>query len=312
VRIETGPVEPERRVVDLEQLLIATSRTFALAIPLLPEPTRREVTLSYLLFRVADTFEDAASWPRGLRIEALERFGRLLENPSDVEPVSRRWAAEVPCEQPGYRDLLAALPEVFDAFLALSPGAVCLIREHTLRTARGMAGFVGRTTDEGELRLRDIPDLKAYCYVVAGIVGELLTELFLLDHPGLAPATPRLRERARAFGEGLQLVNILKDSASDASQGRCYLPEDIARGEVVALARRDLAAASEYVLTLQTAGAERGLVAFTALPVRLAYATLDRLEETGPGSKLTRPEVYAILQRLNQALDLNQPAVALD
>ena len=55
-------------MADLETLLIATSRTFALAIPLLPEPLRREVTLSYLLFRVADTFEDAASWPRARRV----------------------------------------------------------------------------------------------------------------------------------------------------------------------------------------------------------------------------------------------------
>ncbi|HEY0514889.1 MAG TPA: squalene/phytoene synthase family protein [Thermoanaerobaculia bacterium] len=298
-------------MADLEQLLISTSRTFALAIPLLPEPTRREVTLSYLLFRVADTFEDAASWPRARRIEALAQFDRLLENPGreEIAAVSRRWAAEVPCEQLGYRELLADLPLVLDAFFALSPEAVGLIREHVLRTSRGMAGFVSRTTDEGELRLRDVADLQAYCYVVAGIVGELLTELFLLGRPWLAPMAARLRERSRAFGEGLQLVNILKDSAADATQGRRYLPEGVDRGEVMALARRDLHAAVEYVLALQSAGAERGLVAFVALPVRLATATLDRLEQAGPGSKLTRPEVYAIVQRMNRALDHGEPAV---
>jgi farnesyl-diphosphate farnesyltransferase len=299
-------------MADLEQLLIATSRTFALAIPLLPEPTRLEVTLSYLLFRVADTFEDAASWPRAHRIEALARFDALLAAPDrdEIAAVSRYWAAEVPCEQIGYRDLLAGLPAVLDSFFSLSPTAVELIREHVLRTSRGMAGFVARTTDDGELRLRDIPDLQAYCYVVAGIVGELLTELFLLGRPHLEPAAAHLRERSRAFGEGLQLVNILKDSASDATQGRRYLPEGVDRAEVMALARRDLQAAREYVLALQSAGAERGLVAFNALPVRLASASLDRIEQAGPGSKLTRPEVYAIVQRLNRALDQNEPAVA--
>ena len=302
----------ERRTVDLEQLLVATSRTFALAIPLLPEPTRGEVTLSYLLFRIADTFEDAATWPRALRIEALERFGHLLENPNpaEVAEVSRRWAAEVPCEQPGYRDLLAEIPAVLDAFFALRPEAVALIQEHTLRTAHGMAGFVARTTDEGELKLENVPDLQDYCYVVAGIVGELLTELFLLGRPGLAPIASTLRERSRAFGEGLQLVNILKDSASDATEGRRYLPDGVDRAEVLALARRDLEAAREYVLALQEAGAERGLVAFNALPVELAYATLDRVETAGPGSKLTRTEVYAIVQRMNLALDKNEPAVS--
>jgi farnesyl-diphosphate farnesyltransferase len=298
-------------MADLEQLLISTSRTFALAIPLLPEPTRREVTLSYLLFRVADTFEDAASWPRALRIQALERFDQLLDNPGreEIEAVARLWAEEVPCEQPGYQELLAELPAVLDAFFSLRPEAVVLIREHVLRTSRGMAGFVSRTTDEGELRLRDVPDLQEYCYVVAGIVGELLTELFALGRPWLEPVASRLRERSRAFGEGLQLVNILKDSASDATQGRRYLPDGVDRAEVMALARRDLQAAGEYVLALQSAGAERGLVAFVALPVRLAAATLDRLAEKGPGSKLTRPEVYAIVQRMNRALDQNEPAV---
>lgn len=297
--------------MDLEQLLIATSRTFALAIPLLPEPTRHEVTLSYLLFRIADTFEDATDWPRERRVEALEQFARLLEQPDPeaAAELSRRWAEEVPCEQPAYRDLLAEVPAVLAAFFALSPEAMDLIRVYTARTARGMAGFVARVSPEGELRLTDLADLKDYCYVVAGIVGELLTELFLLENPALAPVAAELRGRSRAFGEGLQLVNILKDSASDVTQGRLYLPEGVDRGQILALARRDLGEASVYVLTLQRAGAERGLVAFNALPIQLAYSTLDRIETAGPGSKLTRPEVFAIVQRLHRALDHNEPAV---
>ena len=310
--LQTGPgegAEPGR--VDLEQLLIATSRTFALAIPLLPEPTRHEVTIAYLLFRIADTFEDAATWPRALRIEALERFVRLLDRPDPgaALDVARFWAAEVPCDQTAYRDLLAATPEVLDAFFSLRPAAVDLIRGHTRRTAHGMAGFVARTSDQGELRLRDIPDLQDYCYVVAGIVGELLTELFLLERPELAPVADFLRQGSRSFGEGLQLVNVLKDSASDAIEGRRYLPEGVDREEVIDLARSDLDGAAEYVLALQRAGAERGLVAFNALPVHLAYATLDRIQRLGPGSKLTRSEVFLIVQRLHRALDQGDPVI---
>src|SRR4029077_7884562 len=104
VRPETEQREGE--MADLERLLIAPSRTFALAIPLLPEPTRLEVTLSYLLFRVADTFEDAASWPRSLRIEALARFDERRATPGreEIEEFSCRWAEEVPCEQLGYQE----------------------------------------------------------------------------------------------------------------------------------------------------------------------------------------------------------------
>jgi farnesyl-diphosphate farnesyltransferase len=172
-----------------------------------------------------------------------------------------------------------------------------------------MERYVLRAGASGDLELADLADLRAYCYVVAGIVGELLTELFLLGRPALAAVAPVLRARSATFGEGLQLVNILKDSASDATEGRRYLPEGVDRSEVMALARRDLQEAREYVLTLQSAGAERGLVAFVALPVRLATATLDRIEQAGPGSKLSRPEVYAIVQGMNRALDQGEPAV---
>jgi farnesyl-diphosphate farnesyltransferase len=301
----------ENEDVDLEQLLITTSRTFALAIPLLPDPIRHQVTLSYLLFRIADTFEDAAAWPRERRVEALEQFAHLLEHsdPAASAELAHRWVDEVPVEQPAYRDLLSEVPAVLEAFFALRPEAVDLIREHTARTSRGMAGYVARVSDTGELRLTDLADLQEYCYVVAGIVGELLTELFLLEQPRLAAVAGELRGRSRAFGEGLQLVNILKDSASDATQGRLYLPEGVDRAAILEIARNDLGEAAAYARTLQQNGAERGVVAFNALPIHLAYATLDRVETAGPGSKLTRPEVFAIVQRLHRALDQGDPAI---
>ena len=59
----------------------------------------------------------------------------------------------------------------------------------------------------------------------------------------------------------------------------------------------------------QLAGAERGIVAFTALPVLLARAALDRVERDGPGSKLSRGEVLGIAGRLEQALRSDLPAI---
>ena len=62
----------------LDQLLERTSRTFALSIPLLPEPARREVTLAYLLLRIADTLEDGIQFhPNGGRSSAATADGRL-------------------------------------------------------------------------------------------------------------------------------------------------------------------------------------------------------------------------------------------
>ena len=114
------------------------------------------------------------------------------------------------------------------------------------------------------------------------------------------------------FGEALQLVNILKDSSFDQTEGRSYLPPGVERDEVFAVARADLRAATEYVLALQRAKAERGLVAFNALPVLLAVATLAKVETAGPGSKITRDEVYRTVELMNYALDNDLPVLSLD
>jgi farnesyl-diphosphate farnesyltransferase len=296
-------------MTDLSDLLEKTSRTFALSIPVLPEPTRREVMIAYLLFRIADTFEDAAHWPPESRIAALRDFTALLSDGSRgrAETLSAEWLAANVSPHEGYRELVSEVPFVLDNFLALSPGAIEPIRRHVIRSAEGMAGIVAQTRD-GELTLLSIQELKDYCYVVAGIVGEMLSELFLLDRPALSGVATFLRERAATFGEALQLVNILKDSSVDAEEGRRYLPAAVPTSEVFALARRDLGVAGDSVLALQNAKAPRGLVEFTALPVQLAWAALERVEKHGPGSKVSRPEVFLIVQRLKRALDRGEPA----
>jgi len=71
----------------------------------------------------------------------------------------------------------------------------------------------------------------------------------------------------------------------------------------------DLAKAAEYVTALQEAGADRGLVAFTALPVLLADAALERLEEAGPGAKVSRARVAELYTELHRRLDAGEPAL---
>ncbi len=296
-------------MADLQDLLEKTSRTFALSIPQLPEPTRGEVTTAYLLFRIADTMEDASQWTADRKIEALEEFARLLREREGAETIAGRWLEEPPVPHEGYLELLGELGFVLDSFWAMPGAARDIVREHLLRTAQGMSGFVERSRGSDNLALDDLSDLKHYCYVVAGIVGEMLTELFHLDHPQLAPTASFLHRRAAAFGEGLQLTNILKDAATDVTEGRSYLPARVPRLEVFELARQDLKRASEYVGALQEYEAPRGVVAFCALPVLLAGATLDRVEQEGPGSKITRDEVFALVEQLHTSLDRGEPAV---
>lgn len=295
------------KVADLLDLLEKTSRTFALSIPALPEPTRREVTVAYLLLRVADTFEDAAHRPPDARIRALRDYVDLVGagRRDDAVRLSGDWMEAGLAKNPGDRELLAEVPFVMDAFCALAPGAGEAIRRHVIRSANGMADFVARTRD-GRLALATLDDLKAYCYVVAGLVGEMLTDLFLLGRPGLAPEAGALRARASAFGEALQLVNILKDAATDAAEGRTYLPPTVPAADVFALARKDLASAGEYIGALERARAPRGILEFTALPVELAWASLEKIESDGPGSKVARHEVYRLARRVRHALDVGE------
>jgi farnesyl-diphosphate farnesyltransferase len=299
-------------MADLDRLLERTSRTFALAIPLLPEPTRREVSVAYLLFRLADTFEDAASWPRTARLEALTAFEALLASPSPEEArrLSALWLAARPTEHAGYLELLAETPAVLDELLALSPAARGTVVKHARRTSEGMRSVVAASDEGGRLRLTNVPDLKRYCYIVAGIVGELLTDLFLLGTPSLAAVEAGLRAHDVAFGEGLQLVNILKDARDDARDGRSYLPEDVPRSELFGLARRDLGDARSYVAALSAGGAPRGVLAFTSLPVLLAQAALEKLEGAGPGAKVGRDELFGIIGRMHEDLDRGITALA--
>jgi len=294
-------------VANLDDLLEKTSRTFALSIPMLPEPTRRHVAIAYLLFRVADTFEDAARWPAATRIAALDDLAELLESRGGEAEAAARWLADPPVAHDGYLELLRETPAVMDAYWTLPVEARAVLRRDLLRTASGMAGFVRRGDAQGNLRLSSVRELRDYCYVVAGIVGEMLTELFLLDAKALAPFAARLRRRSRFFGESLQLVNILKDANSDATEGRVYLPVGVDRARVFALARRDLAVAAAYVRTLQRAAAPEGFIAFTGSPAVLAHASLARLEFAGPGAKITRAEVGVLMGAMFENLAAGRP-----
>jgi farnesyl-diphosphate farnesyltransferase len=292
----------------IEGLLQKTSRTFALTIPCLPQPTRDEVGIAYLLFRIIDTFEDAILWPPALRLEALKQFVGLLDRPpGESRTLAETWTREPPLKHAGYQELLARTPYVLERYRALRPEAQAILRAHVARSAEGMASFVARVQPEGSLQLDTVDDLRAYCYAVAGIVGEMLTELFLLGRPQLTRVASELRSHAAAFGEGLQLVNILKDARPDAAEGRTFLPRLAPLAEVFALARKDLAAASAYVGLLHQGGAESGLVAFNAFICKLAAANLQILRDQGLGAKLTRTTVVKIAAEIASGIGNARP-----
>jgi farnesyl-diphosphate farnesyltransferase len=285
----------------MRELLSRTSRTFALAIPLLPEPSRATVSLAYLLLRIADTMEDASNWDRDERVRRLSELADLLAAPSAERATvsSSAWLRHAPVSDRATLDLFAEARTLIGYLEQLSPDVRDIVVAHVTRTTLGMRDTLMSSAEpNGTLRLRALSELRAYCYVVAGIVGEMLTALFLHYSGELSKVKVELVEHQAAFGEGLQLVNILKDEKADAEAGRIYLPREIPRSEVIALARKDLRRAQVYVEALRRGRAPAGFVAFTGFPARLAEAALLRIEQDGPGAKVPREEVTAILREV--------------
>jgi farnesyl-diphosphate farnesyltransferase len=295
--------------VSIDDLLRKTSRTFALAIPLLPEPTKRSTCLAYLLFRIADTLEDGELWTRPARAGALEAFHELLGDATEgqARDRARQWLVQPPTHNAACVELLDAMPEVLGEVARLEPSTQAILFKHAKRTAEGMRATVTTMDETGGLNLRSIDELRAYCYIVAGIVGELLTELFIHDAPSLESVRSTLVEHQVAFGEGLQLVNILKDQSADATDGRAYLPAAVPRSEVFALARHDMARARTYIAALERGRAPRGFVAFTTLSADLADATLDRVERDGAGAKVPRSAVMQMLASITERIASPRP-----
>jgi farnesyl-diphosphate farnesyltransferase len=297
-------------MTNLDTLLAKTSRTFALSISFLPESLRREVMIAYLLFRIADTLEDADLWHRDARAQALDDLARVLDqgDPAAVEPLCRKWLDPAPVRHAGYLELLAHARLVLESFEDLPEADREVIRRALLGTIIGMKEFLGGAEGRA-LRLGSLEELRRYCHVVAGIVGEMLTALFLLHEPALARVGGYMEERASAFGEALQLINILKDRDEDAAEGRHYLPAGLPISEVVALARRSLQAAEEYTAAIQQSAGLR-VLGFNLLLVRLARASLQRVEQAGPGAKISRLEVLAIVTAVQAELAAAQSAAA--
>jgi len=279
----------------LEDLLQKTSRTFALSIPLLPEGLQRTVGIAYLLFRIADTIEDELPCSIEDRRRTLITIAdRVAETPEVMsEAISAMRFDSEAILNGGYTDLLRSTQVLIEAFRDLGAAQQASIASHLSRTCRGMAHFLGRDLSDGSVQ-----DLREYCYVVAGIVGEMLTELFILHEPGLVRSRDELLSDATAFGEGLQLVNIIRDANDDLHAGRRYLPRSLDRPQLIELAQHNLTRAARYVRTLHEGNAHPGIVRFNALNLALANATVEALREYGPGARIRREEVENILNQV--------------
>ena len=160
---------------------------------LLPGERRRDALLFSDFCRTVDDLADLPGNPPERKKELLDGWLEAL-NPGNEE----------------------ALPAHFRNMVARRD----LDRELLREIVRGMLMDVG---DAEQTRYATFKDLEIYCRRVASAVGLLSARIF-----GAHGAA--VERYAEQLGVALQLTNILRDVAEDASIGRIYIPrEDLER-----------------------------------------------------------------------------------
>ncbi len=300
----------------------AVSRSFIRPIEMLRAPLDDAVAAGYLLCRIADTIEDAAQLPLDTRLRLFDLFEDVLTAKAPAAALAEAWRGELRGEPDAEDDLVLHTQTVLDSTAALPHGWFEAMVDRVVEMARGMAIYARRRGGPDGFRVVLSPgDLSRYCWFVAGIVGQMLTDLFALD--GALRDTPALRARAESFGLGLQLVNILKDVTDDHERGVVYIPASCldeaglaparlldadvrpaahrAVRPVFAMARDALEDAVAYVTAVRAARPDVRL--FCAVPLWMAARTLavarDNDAQFTPGApvKIARAEVYDIIAR---------------
>ena len=223
----------------LTELLQQVSRSFYLTLRFLPGAVRPQISLAYLLARATDTIADTALVPLDRRLDTLRQLRlRLQGRPT---PLQLGAFAAVQHET-AERVLLERLNEALALLDSLDTADQARIRQVLDIITSGqeldLVRF-GCASGSAIVALPDDSALEDYTYRVAGCVGEFWTRMCLAHlyspkelssgdgPPGVRPAVKTVEgyeQLGVRFGQGLQLVNILRDLPRDLRQGRCYLP----------------------------------------------------------------------------------------
>jgi farnesyl-diphosphate farnesyltransferase len=217
---------------------------------------------------------------------------------------------------PRAEELLEGVSRTFALTIPQLPGG--------LREAVANAYLLCRIADtiEDDPGLADVNEFESYCYYVAGVVGEMLTELFCDHSSGIEARRDDLEARSVSFGLGLQMTNILKDVWDDHENGVCWLPREVFAGNgydldelqpnhngngsafsasmqtLVGVAHAHLRRALEYTLLIPRI--ETGIRRFLIWAALLAVSTLRKIAAkplftSGAEVKVSRRRVTAIV-----------------
>ncbi len=303
----------------LDSQMQQVSRSFALVVPWLEAPLNHHLATAYLLRRVVDNIEDcrqAAAWKR----QRFEEAVQLLERPDLAIDILSSWQRERwPGLTAGEEQLMGVTygEMLWQIYADIPAGARNTIQRWVLEMINGMSRldaperapyFVDR---KGVQVLAQESDYNQYCYVVAGTVGYMATELTIRHYRLANGLAGSLLAGCEACGRSLQKTNIVKDFAEDLERGVCYLPDewlqaiDFAplslKGAPPAWSRNvlgnvlgELRDATNYVLTLPyQAGGYRMASLMSLLPayqtILLAANQREKLFTAKHHVKISRP-----------------------
>lgn len=299
-----------------EAILQGVSRTFALTIPQLPGPLREVVGNGYLLCRLADTIEDEPVIEPEEKRRLSERFVEVVAGGLSSQVFADELGPKLsPASTPAEHELVRNMPRVLRITHSFRETQRRALERCVRIMSRGMAEYQQNASLDG---LKDQSELDRYCYYVAGVVGEMLTDLFCDYSPSIAARRDELMSLAVSFGQGLQMTNILKDVWEDQGREACWLPREVferhqfdmpalsktgpgpgfseGMQELIAVARAHLANALEYTLLLPAG--EAGIRRFCLWALGMAVLTLRKLNEhldfrEGQTVKISRRSVKA-------------------
>lgn len=303
-------------------VLRAVSRSFYLSIRLLPRKLREPIGLAYLLARATDTVADTIQVPALVRAETLTDLASIIQGDMSRDALGNLVCSFAPLQiNPAERQLIEALPDSLAELDRLSPDDRGDIRSLLGKITKGQALDVRRFPEASEVRaLATDLELHEYTYLVAGCVGEFWTRLCFRHIRNFSDvAEMEMAELGTRYGNGLQLINILRDAHADLQAGRCYFP--IQELKELALDPADILAEPgrfEFVREKWREEAQRGLIAgmryvhairnrrirgATALPAFIGARTLSMLRAAGSTElyrtiKVPRSEVRALIARV--------------
>ena len=307
------------------RILQGVSRTFALTIPRLPGALERVVGNAYLLCRIADTIEDDKEMALEQKRDYASQFIRVVGGDDDAERFAQTLTPLLSASfSDAERDLVQNTPAVIRITHSFNPRQRRALERCVRIMADGMAKYQEGSVTDG---LSDQADMDRYCYYVAGVVGEMLTELFCDYSPAINRHYDEMFTLAVSFGQGLQMTNILKDIWDDQERNMCWLPREVlerygsgmaalkqgrrdrafqdAIGHLVGIARGHLANALRYTLLIPKR--ETGLRQFCLYALGMAVLTLRNINRrrdftSGDEVKISRRSVRFTIAASNLLL----------